>query len=77
MHKADFARDHFKKEVPVTAEMIDLTGVTKGNWALQAITGAPSSKLLTNSRSISSISPTATVSIREGRSLSVFRKTGD
>jgi len=75
VHKADFARDHFKKEVPVTAEMIDLTGVTKGNWALQAITGAPSSKLLTNSRSISSISPTATVSIREGRSLSVFRKT--
>ena len=73
MHKADFARDHFKKEVPVTAEMIDLTGVTKGNWALQAITG----KLLTNSRSISSISSTATVSIREGRSLSVFRKTGD
>ena len=77
MHKADFARDHFKKEVPVTAEMIDLTGVTKGNWALQGITGAPSSKLLTNSRSISSISSTATVSIREGRSLSVFSKTGD
>ena len=76
MHKADFARDHFKKEVPV-AEMIDLTGVTKGNWALQGVTGASSSKLLTNSRSISSISPTATVSIREGRSLSVFRKTGD
>ena len=32
MHKADFARDHFKKVVPVTVEMTDLTGVTKGNW---------------------------------------------
>ena len=77
MHKADFARDHFKKEVSVTAGMIDLTGVAKGNWALQVVTGASSSKLLTNSRSISSISSTATVSIREGRSLSVFSKTGD
>ena len=29
MHKA---RDHFKKVVPVTVEVIDLTGVPKGNW---------------------------------------------